>query len=66
MSSNHCVPNSAHIPRMITALPYGQIENSNSATFVRLFNTKPKIPGSFSAIRNLKIRIDKLEDMFKF
>ena len=48
----HCVPDSGHIPRMILALPWSQIDNNNnnnnnnnnSATFVRLLNTNPKSP----------------------
>ena len=66
MSSNHRVPDSGHIPRMILALPYSQSDknnssnnnnnnnnNNNSATFVRLLKTNPKSPGSPSATRNI-------------
>ena len=53
MSSNHYVPDSGHIPRMILALPQSKSGNNNSATFVRLLNTNPESPRLLSATRNI-------------
>ena len=43
MSSNHCVPDFRHIPRMMPALPQSQSDNNNnnSSTYVILLNTNP-------------------------
>ena len=51
MSSNHCMTDFRHIPRMIQALPWSQSNNNNSAILFRLLNTNPKSSGFLSATR---------------
>ena len=53
MSSNHYMPDSGHIPRMILALPQSKSDNNNSATFVRFPNTNPEKPRALSSTRNI-------------
>ena len=53
MSSNHCVPDSGHTPRIILVLPWSQSDNNNSVTFSRVLSTNPISPGSLSATRNI-------------
>ena len=53
MSSNHCVSDFRHIPRIVPAPPWTQRDNDNSATFVILLNTNPISPGSLSVTRNI-------------
>ena len=51
--SNHCVPDSGDIPRMILALPWSGSDNNNSAIFARLLNTNLVSPGSLGVTRVL-------------
>ena len=60
MSSNHCVIDCRHIPRLILILHWSQSDNNNnnnnnnnSAKFVRLLNTNPISSGSLSVTWNI-------------